>query len=173
MLKVQLKPHTDVQALRPISTGEMQLVPLTDRLHAIKETDVARHVFVATVSEGSASFHFALNAPDPKRTFVHAFMLRHAVNDVRRPLDHAHTAMIEHVVTSVPFKAIGKTKATMVKVSVPVIKLIADVAEHQSITLPAKVSHAPSKRASAMLELPKEPSKELHLLGRPSKAGRH
>ena len=147
--KLQMKPSIDVQADHAMAVAEMLLVPLcaSNLIQPIKSADTSEHAFVATVNDGATEHHFAITG-DIKKHHVLAL----AVKRVDETASSEINAKIEHVSVSVPFKGVGKTRSTMLKVLIPCVRLTCDVLKNVSIVM-AMPKRKPKKRAMANLEL--------------------
>ena len=147
--KLQMKPSIDVQADHAMAVAEMLLVPLcaSNLIQPIKSADTSEHAFVATVNDGATEHHFAITG-DIKKHHVLAL----AVKRVDETASSEINATIEHVSVSVPFKGVGKTRSTMIKVLIPCVRLTCDVEKNASIVM-AMPKRRPKKRAMANLEL--------------------
>ena len=121
----------------------MMLVPLTtsNLIQPIKPADTSEHAFVATVNDGATEHHFSITG-DLKKQHVLAL----AVKRVDETASSEINAKIEHVSVSVPFKGVGKTRSTMLKVLIPCVRLTCDVEKNASIVM-AMPKRRPKKRA--------------------------
>jgi hypothetical protein len=102
---------------------------------------------VANVIDGATTYHFSITG-DIKKHHVLAL----AVKRVDETASSEINAKIEHVSVSVPFKGVGKTRSTMLKVLIPCVRLTCDVLKNVSIVM-AMPKRKAKKRAMANLEL--------------------
>jgi len=147
--KLQMKPSIDVQADHAMAVADMMLVPLTtsNLIQPIKPADTSEHAFVATVNDGATEHHFSITG-DLKKQHVLAL----AVKRVDETTSSEINAKIEHVSVNVPFKGVDKTRATILKVLIPCVRLTGDVEKNASIVL-ARPQCKPKKRAMTNLDL--------------------
>jgi hypothetical protein len=147
--KLQMKPEIDVQAAMDMAVAEMLLVSLcaSNLIQPIKSDDTSEYAFVANVIDGTTTYHFSITG-DIKKHHVLAL----AVKRVDETASSEINAKIEHVSVSVPFKGVGKTRSTMLKVLIPCVRLTCDVLKNVSIVM-AMPKRKAKKRAMANLEL--------------------
>ena len=106
-------------------------MPLTtsNLIQPIKPADTSEHSFIATVNDGATEHHFSITG-DLKKQHVLALAAKRADETASSDIN----AKIEHASVNVPFKGVDKTRATILKVLLPCVRLNGDVDKNASLT---------------------------------------